>query len=327
MGLTNNLGKLSNMITSTGSAVGVGTSSPGAIFDINIPNVVNTDLLRFSNSAGGSGDIAKFQYGPSGQFILNLLTNASANRNFGILNGNVGIGTSSPANYFTTTLTIDGSSSQGIMFRASGTDRGFLFQDGSFIQLGSNAGGVIFKSNDTERMRITSGGTVQVRGEGQFGLDFNATQYIQISENQIRRLGNSTLFINNSNTGDVSININGGGTFVNGTNGYGRAVTISSDERIKKNIIKIENALDKVINMNGVYYEFNTENELGINVPGGNKRIGLIAQQIESILPEAVFTSKEDNEPKSIDYSGMVGLLINAIQELNAKVSALENKS
>jgi hypothetical protein len=76
--------------------------------------------------------------------------------------GNVGIGTSSPANYFTTTLTIDGSSSQGIMFRASGTDRGYVYQDGSFIQLGSNAGGVIFKSNDTERMRITSGGNVGI---------------------------------------------------------------------------------------------------------------------------------------------------------------------
>lgn len=74
----------------------------------------------------------------------------------------IGIGTNSPANYFTTTVTIDGASSQGIMFRAGGVDRGFIYQDGSFIQIGSNAGGVIIKSNDTERIRITSGGNVLI---------------------------------------------------------------------------------------------------------------------------------------------------------------------
>jgi hypothetical protein len=273
-------------------------------------------------------------------------------------NGNVGIGTTNATSRLTVsgdlnvqagTLAAFGFGLQmNSTFAFSGTAyRTAIFAyntgDGNGIQLGYDASagtGIIAASTNGagagtafwtfngsswgERMRITSGGTVQVRGEGQFGLDFNANNYIQISENQIRRIGNNTLFINNSNTGDVSININGGGTFVNGTNGYGRAVTNSSDERIKKNIVKIDNALDKVINMNGVYYEFNTENELGVNVPSGNKRIGLIAQQIESILPEAVFTPKEDNEPKSIDYSGMVGLLVNAIQELKAEIDALK---
>jgi hypothetical protein len=73
---------------------------------------------------------------------------------------NAGIGTATIANYFSRTLTIDGSSSQGIMFRASGTDKGYVYQDGSFIQLGSNTGGVIFKSNDIERVRITSAGLI-----------------------------------------------------------------------------------------------------------------------------------------------------------------------
>jgi len=90
-------GNTDRLTITSGGNVGIGTTSPGAIFDINIPNVVNTDLLRFSNSVGGSGDIAKFQYGAGGQFVLNLLTNASANRNFGIINGNVGIGTVNPS--------------------------------------------------------------------------------------------------------------------------------------------------------------------------------------------------------------------------------------
>jgi hypothetical protein len=177
-----------------------------------------------------------------------------------------------------------------------------------------------------EAIRINNRAVVTVYQQLQVGVGINGTNYVEVSENQIRRIGNQIFYINASNTGDVSININGGGTFVNGTNGYGRAVTNSSDIRIKKNITTIDNALSKVLQMNGVYYEFNSENELGLNVPSGNTRIGLIAQQVESILPEAVFTSKQPNEPKSIDYNGMIGLLINAIQELQAQITELKNK-
>lgn len=176
-----------------------------------------------------------------------------------------------------------------------------------------------------EAIRINNRAIVTVYQSLQAGVGINDTQYIEISENQIRRIGNGTLYINNSNTGDVLINQYGGGTYLNGTNGYGRAVTNSSDIRIKKNIISIDNALNKVLQLNGVYYEFNDKNELGVNVPSGNKRIGLIAQQIENIIPEAVFTSIEETEPKSIDYSGMIGLLVNSIKELNAEIEVLKS--
>lgn len=177
-----------------------------------------------------------------------------------------------------------------------------------------------------ERMRITSGGNVEVRRVLNIGLEFSATQYVSISENQIQRTGGGILYINNSNNGNVSININGGETFVNGTNGYGRAVTNSSDERIKKNIENIDNALSKLLQLNGVYYEFNQSNRLGISVPDYKKRIGLIAQQIETIVPELVFTPNEANMPKSVDYGGITGLIINAIKELKAEIEILKNK-
>jgi hypothetical protein len=176
-----------------------------------------------------------------------------------------------------------------------------------------------------ERMRITSAGVVEVKKNILVGLEFSASQYLAISENQIYRTGNGTMYINNSATGDVVINQYGGATYLNGTNGYGRAVTNSSDERIKKNIIKIDNALEKIISMDGVYYEFDSENNLGISVPSGNIRIGLIAQQIENILPEAVFTSTEENEPKSIDYSGMIGLLIEGMKEQQCTIDTLKS--
>jgi hypothetical protein len=177
-----------------------------------------------------------------------------------------------------------------------------------------------------KRMTITSAGVLEVKKNILAGLEYSASQYLSISENQIYRTGNGTMYINNSATGEVIINQYGGATCVNGTNGYGRAVTNSSDERIKKNIIKIDNALEKIISMDGVYYEFDSENNLGISVPSGNIRIGLIAQQIEDILPEAVFTSTEENEPKSIDYSGMIGLLIEGIKEQQSTICSQSQK-
>jgi hypothetical protein len=188
---------------------------------------------------------------------------------------------------------------------------------------------VFYTNNGTafaERMRITSAGVLEVKKNILAGLEYNASQYLSISENQIYRTGNGTMYINNSATGEVIINQYGGATCVNGTNGYGRAVTNSSDERIKKNIIKIDNALEKIISMDGVYYEFDSENNLGISVPSGNIRIGLIAQQIENILPEAVFTSTEENEPKSIDYSGMIGLLIEGMKEQQCIICSQSQK-
>ena len=74
--------------------VGIGTTAPGARLDINVPNAYQ-DLLRFSNSDGGSGDIARFQYSSSG-FVLNTVSNAAYARPFCIIGGNVGIGTTAP---------------------------------------------------------------------------------------------------------------------------------------------------------------------------------------------------------------------------------------
>jgi hypothetical protein len=89
--------------------------------------------------------------------------------------------------------------------------------------------------------------------------------------------------------------------------GYGG----SSDIRIKTNIKTIENALDKTLLLRGVEY-----NDFR-NVPE-RKRIGLIAQETELITPEVVRTG--DNGLKSIEYQKLVGLLIEAIKDLQNKL-------
>ena len=95
--------------------------------------------------------------------------------------------------------------------------------------------------------------------------------------------------------------------------GYGQ----SSDERIKTNIKTIENALDKTLLLRGVEYnDFRIEPE--------KKKIGLIAQEVELIIPEVIHTD-DKTTMKSIEYQTLVPLLIEAIKELNNKVLKLEN--
>jgi len=98
----------------------------------------------------------------------------------------------------------------------------------------------------------------------------------------------------------------------------------TSDKRLKENILNIPSALDKLEQINGVTYnwkELTPEEEQKIH---GNKGqdIGVIAQEIEKILPELVST--RSNGYKAVKYDKIVALLIEAIKELHAKVKTLE---
>jgi hypothetical protein len=88
---------------------------------------------------------------------------------------------------------------------------------------------------------------------------------------------------------------------------FGNVIS-TSDERLKTDISTIENALDKVLHLRGVNFTYIQE---------GTKSIGLIAQEVEHIIPEVVF---ENDGVKSISYANMVGILVQAIKELHIVV-------
>ena len=100
-----------------------------------------------------------------------------------------------------------------------------------------------------------------------------------------------------------------------------------SDIKLKEGIEVIDNALDKVKQLKGITYTLKSD---------GNRLTGLIAQDLEKVLPEkAVYTSKtiaderegeESEEHLAIRYGNTVGLLVEAIKELEARVKELENK-
>lgn len=89
-------------------------------------------------------------------------------------------------------------------------------------------------------------------------------------------------------------------------------ITAFSDIRLKSNIQKIDNALDKIMQINGYTYDMNNK-----------RRTGVIAQEVEKVLPEVV----QDREYgyKTVAYGNMIGLLVEAIKELKQEIEVLKN--
>ena len=96
----------------------------------------------------------------------------------------------------------------------------------------------------------------------------------------------------------------------------------SSDIRLKENIVPIENALEKVNQISGNTYDWKEGFET-IHSHKGND-VGVIAQEIESILPQLV--TNRDTGYKAVQYEKLIPLLIEAVKELSAKVDRLEQK-
>jgi hypothetical protein len=104
-------------------------------------------------------------------------------------------------------------------------------------------------------------------------------------------------------------NVTLAGTVASGAITSSGDVTAFSDMNLKSDIRTIPNALDKVSDMRGVYF-----------IKDGEAGTGVIAQEVENILPEVV----KDGEYKSVAYGNMVGILIEAIKELKAEVEKLK---
>jgi hypothetical protein len=96
-------------------------------------------------------------------------------------------------------------------------------------------------------------------------------------------------------------------------NAQGYIVDVLSDEKLKENIITIDSALDKVLALRGVYYNW-IDRQNG----GDATRIGFIAQEVKEIVPELVFPS-QDGKYLGVKYDNVTALLVEAIKELSNK--------
>jgi hypothetical protein len=333
--------------------VGIGTSSISSTLTVKAQSGMGAPLRLESTDAGanpqtvfagsrtyqiGTGNASS---GFAGQLFFYDGT-AAATRMLIDSSGNVGIGTTSPTDTagFGRCLDIRSSSGAAIYLRDSDDTTNDTFtigRDNADSYLNSASGNTLFFNAGSERARITSGGLFCVgRNDAldNYGVTFekandknlilNSTTsgsgvYTTISfanqsviKVQMFWLSTDSRFYIQNNTGGVYLAQNA------------TAWTANSDERLKTDLVPIENAAQKVSTLRAVTGRYITDEE-------GVSRAFLIAQDVQAVLPEAVDAT--DTEKLGVAYTDTIPLLVAAIKEqqqmietLQAKVAALEAK-
>ena len=176
-----------------------------------------------------------------------------------------------------------------------------------------NEGGaqIAFLQPAGEAMRIDSAGNVKI-STGNLELS-NGGGWFQSDATWVRSLNDKGVF--NASTAATAFATPG-----DFTAGY-------SDMRLKTHLGTIPDALDKVCSLEGFYYERNdTAQSLGYQ--GGERRVGLSAQDVQAVLPEVVkdapINIDNGTDYLTVDYERVVPLLVESIKELKAEIDALK---
>lgn len=203
---------------------------------------------------------------------------------------------------------------------------------------------IAFSSGTTEAMRLSSTGSLLIgqtatsafkvrvnsvasieTGDGTDGGNYGVVQVVRPASQSDNVFGLSFIrqgnkiagmgFLQNSDTFAIqSANSNSGAgvTLTNAATSWGS----TSDER-KKDITGIlDNALAKLADWRSVYFKYKTDTQ------EDPQRVGLIAQEVQATLPEAVSVETDEIGTLQLRYTETIPLLVKAIQELNAKVDA-----
>jgi len=160
---------------------------------------------------------------------------------------------------------------------------------------------------------------ISVSGSGSYD---NSTGVINITGTTITddTTTNSTryLTLTSSSSGSVSTaNVATSKLFFNPSTGLLTSTDYnsSSDKRFKENIKTVDNALNTVSALRGVTFNW---------IEGGNKSIGLIAQEVKDVIPDLVTT--DESGFLGIKYNNIIGLLVEAIKEQQKQIDTLKER-
>jgi hypothetical protein len=325
-------------VTSTGS-VGIGTSVPAATLDVlgsfstAKANILSITLLDTSGTISWDaslGQIATVTLTNTGRtfvdptnlkigtYTLNVLQDSGGNRT---------ITTWGSAfkwvNNVPPTLSTAPNSRDIFVFYSDGTN---LYASSS-----TTSAFTLTATNDTASTTLYP---MMVSAAG-------SPQTVKVTTNKLFFNASSGYFGINTATPSENLEVNGGtrvtslgvGTASSGTTGEIRATNditafYSSDIRFKENIKTIDNALDKVKRINGVYFDWNDDY---ITKHGGidgyfvrKNDIGVIAQEVKEVLPEIV--GQRDDGFLAVKYDRIVSLLIEAVKEQQVQIDELKSK-
>ena len=177
-----------------------------------------------------------------------------------------------------------------------------IYHDGSNTQFVNGTGQVFFLSDTAIKFKDAGGNETfaAFNDNGAVDLYFDNSKKLETVTGGIAVTGAITA------TGDVT-------------------AFSSSDKTLKENISNIEKAVDKVSKINGVYYNWTLDAQEKYAHFGKEKEVGVIAQNVEEVLPEIVQT-REDGT-KAVKYERLCALLIEAIKELKEDIEKLKKDS
>jgi hypothetical protein len=169
----------------------------------------------------------------------------------------------------------------------------------------SPSGGTNVSSNVSGALTLGMG----VDTVGRFGY-INCAEFGFNRDIYLAPRGNASVYIGNplSQIGDLKSNlyVNGQTTITGNTVCFG-TVSAGSDIKLKKDIFTVENAIDKVRNLRGVNFTY---------IKNDEKSMGVIAQEIQEIIPEVV---TNNNGTLTVNYCALAGVFIEAIKEISLK--------
>jgi hypothetical protein len=328
MGLTNNLGKLSNMITSTGSAVGIGTTNPRGFLDVRVASdrgVAITGVVSSESIISGvQGDVSN---------NLRNLRIAANNLFFNTGDGSNTTGTermsisAAGAATFTGDIIYNNAGNQNAIITSGAANNGrmYIYSAGA-ANIGLQAGGSswflnslgIGTNSPDRRLRVSSDGANWISGV--FG-GAGGTDVVVMGNLTGAAIGghNSTL------TAWAQLSLNpGGGAVYAGT----LRIDNNSDQRFKKNITSVENALAIILKLQG--RKFNMIDEDNI------LRYGFVAQEVQLHLSDFVTESTREHKDKNVHITNLLtletsgaswaALLVEAIKEQQVIIQELNER-
>jgi hypothetical protein len=166
-----------------------------------------------------------------------------------------------------------------------------------------------------------------VTSSGSLNLDAAITGMTSVYGTGLKVGDNSTDYMSFSATGQVDVVVGStvefrfeaDGDFHADGDVISASTTVGSDRKLKENLTPIDFGLDKVFNLNG--YTYNLKKS-------GKRKAGLIAQDVEKVLPEAVSTETNiatGEEYLALDYNAVVALLVECVKDLQDQVDALKS--
>ena len=264
------------------------TTISGARTNLAIPAIIATSASISTGSATGGANL-------SVQSNFNNLGSSGSNTYSVKLASGTGITVAETVQFSEITIT-----NSGVTSLTAGTG----------ISVSASTGGVT----------VTNSGVTSITGTSNQITASASTGGVTLSLPQSINTGASVQF------GSIGV-----GTAASGVAGEIRAIDnitayYTSDERLKTNVRKIENALDKVTQINGVVYDWNDTYKKDHGDVDGyfvrNDNSGVIAQEVEKVFPNVV--GERGDGFKAVRYELLVPLLIEAIKDLKAEIESLK---